>query len=233
MGNLSAVLSAKSSRTSHQIELLTRDFYARDTLLVARELLGKIVVTVSRPVNSIESLDGPNGGITAGRIVETEGYHGSDPASHSARGMTKRCAPMFSDPGIAYVYFIYGMYEMLNFVTEPKGYAGAVLIRALEPVAGHALMARRRKGVSPKDWTNGPGRLTRALGIKMSHNIEPLTGPRIFVVDDGCRPEKIYSSKRVGIKEGSELRWRYFIHGNSYVSRVHQNKTARKFNVEN
>jgi len=98
---------------------LATDFYRRNTIGVAHELLGKMLLVQS------------DAGFRAGRIVETEAYRGDDPASHSCRGKTPRNLPMFGEPGFAYVYFIYGMYEMLNFVTEPKGFPGAVLIRAV------------------------------------------------------------------------------------------------------
>ena len=205
-------------------------FYSRETALVARELLGKIVVVRPRPRMS---LDVSGALVTAGRIVETEAYSGSDPASHSARGETPRCSIMFGEPGRAYVYFIYGMYEMLNFVTEPKGFPGAVLIRALEPVYGLDLMLRRR-GLKQTDShkkllgiSNGPGRLSRALGIKMSHKGAHLDGPSIFVVDDGTRPERICASPRVGIKEGSALMWRFFDARSPFVSDVPRNRSAR------
>jgi DNA-3-methyladenine glycosylase len=139
---------------------------------------------------------------------------------------------MFGNPGVAYVYFIYGMYEMLNFVTEPKGYPGAVLIRAVEPVLGEELMTRRRssgkiKKIARDQLTNGPGRLSQAMGIKMSHKGQSLWGPAIFVADDGFRPASIFCSPRVGISLGSDLLWRYFISGNPFVSKVPQNQLAR------
>ncbi|MEK6578009.1 MAG: DNA-3-methyladenine glycosylase, partial [Bdellovibrionota bacterium] len=110
--------------------ILSQSFYGRDTLVVARELLGKIIVVRNRT------------GISGGRIIETEAYREDDPASHSYRGETPRSSVMFGEPGLAYVYFIYGMYEMLNFVTEKKGTSGAVLIRALEPMFGIEQMIR-------------------------------------------------------------------------------------------
>jgi DNA-3-methyladenine glycosylase len=202
---------------------LPREFYARDTLTVARELLGKVLLVRSRPDRP---LDRPEAQVTAGRIVETEAYHGSDPASHSSRGETPRCSVMFGEPGVAYVYFIYGMYEMLNFVTERKGYPGAVLIRALEPLHGEERMARRRKGAARRDLTSGPGKLCAALGIRLSHNGQPLQGPALFVYDDGFRPGRVLASGRVGISLATEEPWRYFVEGNPFVSRVAQNKGA-------
>ena len=165
-------------------------------------------------------------GVTVARIVETEAYSQDDPASHSCRGETPRAAVMFGEAGHAYVYFIYGMYEMLNFVTEPKGKAGAVLIRAVEPVAGEELMQKRRKVKKRHDLTCGPGRLCVAMGVQMSHNRQSLAVPALYVIDDGYRPERIMKSRRVGITQATEKDWRFFIANNSFVSRVRENKEA-------
>lgn len=202
------------------------DFYRRNTLQVAQSLLGKILVVRSNPQYE---WDHPRAQVTAGRIVETEAYRGDDPASHSARGETPRNSVMFGEPGVAYIYFIYGMYEMLNFVTEPKGSPGAVLIRALEPLYGVELMASRRgrESKARKDLTSGPGKLCRAMGIEMSHNGQLLQGPALSVCDDGKKPHSISESKRVGIRLGTEKLWRFFITENPYVSRAPQNSTAQ------
>jgi len=163
-----------------------------------------------------------------GRIVETEAYHGNDPASHAFKGRTPRCAPMFKAGGIAYVYFIYGMYEMLNFVTESEATPAAVLIRAIEPVFGKPLMSRRRKGVIEKNWANGPGRLTRAMNITRQLNGRSLEGPSLYVIDPEKNKFKIMSSPRVGIKKGSNLWWRYFIKESPWMSHVSENRLARE-----
>jgi len=134
---------------------------------------------------------------------------------------------MFGEPGRAYVYFIYGMYQMLNFVTEAKGTPGAVLIRALEPVDGLSLMRKRRGGCALRDLTSGPGKLAQALGIGRSHNRMPLQGPGIVVWSDGFQPQRIMRSKRVGIRLATELHWRFFIDGNPFVSRARENAGAR------
>src|SRR5438445_891737 len=136
--------------------ILPRSFYARHTVDVARDLLGKVLVH----------------GETAGRIVETEAYLGGDDlAAHSARGITNRTRVIFGPPGHAYVYFIYGMYECLNLVCEPEGQPGCVLIRALEPVAGIEIMRQHRpRARSPRDLASGPGKLTLALGITRADN---------------------------------------------------------------
>ncbi len=194
-------------------QALPRSFYDRGTLEVARDLLGKLLVVRSNPAYG---WDDPRAGVTHGRVVETEAYHGTDPASHSARGLTPRNSIMFGEPGVAYIYFIYGMYEMLNFVTESEGYPGAVLIRALEPVSG---ITRT---------TNGPGRLCRAMSIRMSHKGESLQGPVFYVLDDGVRPRSVMRSPRVGINVGKEPLWRFFVDGNSHVSRAPENRLARR-----
>lgn len=205
-------------------EALPRAFYERHTLEVARDLLGKVLVVTTAS------------GRVAGRIVETEAYRGDDPASHSAKGETPRASIMFGEPGVAYVYFIYGAYEMLNFVTEPKGQAGAVLIRALEPTEGEALMRERRakgrapgaKPLRPADLTGGPGKLCRSLGVALSHNGERLQGPVFQVIDDGCVPSgRVLESPRVGITRATEKYWRFFLEGNAFVSRAPQNAQSR------
>src|SRR6266849_1634701 len=132
---------------------LSREFYARPVLVVARECIGKVLVHRTAE------------GEAAGRIVETEAYRGPhDLAAHSARGLTRRTAAMYGPPGYAYVYLLYGISWALNLVTTSEGEPHAVLIRALEPVRGLELMARRR-GKSPdsRELTNGPGKLTQAL----------------------------------------------------------------------
>ena len=181
-------------------QLLSQGFYERHSVEVAKDLLGKIIVVRT------------NTKWVGGRIVETEAYRQDDPASHSYRGETPRSSVMFGEPGRAYVYFIYGMYEMLNFVTEPKGQGSAVLIRALEPLFGLEGKA-----------TQGPGRLCNALGIQMAHNREFLMGPTLFVYDDGYKPTGISQSPRVGIRLATDKQWRFFITGHPSVSRAPQN----------
>lgn len=200
--------------------LLPVSFYSRDTIEVAQDLLGKVLVVRS------ELLAGCDNDLvtTAVRIVETEAYHGDDPASHSSKGETPRTSVMFGEPGIAYVYFIYGMYEMLNFVTGPKGVAGAVLIRAAEPLLGEEHMFRRRKGARSRlDLTRGPGRLCQAMGIQMEFNRDSLLGPRLEVRDDGFVPSSISASPRVGIRVGTDRLWRFFVTDHSFLSRSPQN----------
>jgi DNA-3-methyladenine glycosylase len=209
-------LAPKGSKIA-KADPLTRDFFERHTLDVAKRLLGKLLI--------VRDDDGAR---TVSRIVETEAYRGKDPASHSTRGRTPRAKVMFGPPARAYVYFIYGMYEMLNFVTEPEDRPGAVLIRALEPVLGEErLRARRPRAVRAAELANGPGKLCQALGIRMSDNGASVLGGRLCVADDGFKPKGILSSPRVGITAGTEKFWRFFIPENPCVSRARENGLAR------
>lgn len=185
---------------------LKRTFYARPTIEVAQDLLGKII----------------RHGSTSGRIVETEAYLGiGDLAAHAASGITNRNRVIFGPPGHAYVYFIYGMYECLNIVAEPEGTAGCVLIRALEPIEGIALMRRRRPAAHrDEDLANGPGKLTRALAITLAENGCDVTrGP--IVVSAPAKRENFETgvSRRVGITKSADLPLRYFVKGSRFVSR--------------
>ena len=183
---------------------LGRSFYSRKTDLVAKDLLGCILV---------HKFDGKK---LSGRIVETEAYFGeNDPGSHASRGMTPRNRIMFGKPGFAYVYFVYGNHYCLNFTTEPEGKAGAVLIRALEPLEGIEEMKRRRG--REDNLTNGPGRLTQALGITKEHNGTDLTGNEIYVLR-GRKPEEIVRTTRIGLSNGKNLLLRFYIRGKKFVS---------------
>ena len=185
--------------------ILPRKFYDRDTVTVARELLGKILVH----------------GRTAGKIVETEAYLGGDDlASHSARGITKRTRVIFGPPGHAYVYFIYGMHECLNFVVGPEGTAGAVLIRAAEPMAGIALMQRRRaNGHSVEKLASGPGNLTVAFGVTRQQNGVDVTRGTLVVRAWNHEPQfEISVTPRIGIRQCADLPLRYVIAGSPAVS---------------
>ena len=204
--------------------VLPREFFARHTLEVARDLVGKLLVVRADPEYALED---PRSKTTSGIIVETEAYRADDPASHSCRGETPRNRVMFGEAGVAYVYFIYGNYEMLNFVTEPRGAPGAVLIRAVQPVTGLALMQRQRpRARTEVERTNGPGKLCAAMGVRLSHNGESLRGPSLFVAE-GREPVALSVSPRVGIREGVEAMWRFFETDNDYVSRAPQNREAR------
>ncbi len=185
-------------------------FFARGTALVATELLGCLLVSRA------------GGALTAGRIVETEAYLGAnDIGSHAAtKGVTPRNRVMFGPPAHAYVYFTYGNHHMLNIVTEAEGTAGAVLIRALEPVMGMDIMSERRKGRAGRELTNGPGKLARALGLDLSDNGSRLGEGAIAICMGSPRAsERIARSGRIGLSSGHELALRRFLEGNEFVSK--------------
>jgi DNA-3-methyladenine glycosylase len=196
--------------------ILAREFYARPTLDVARDLLGKVLRHRT------------GDGVTAGRIVEVEAYIGEDdPACHAAPGPTERNAPLYGPPGVAYVYFNYGLHHMVNAVTEPKGRPAAVLIRALEPIEGLDLMRRRRGQLrwrqgkpAPTDHElcRGPGNLTAALGITLAQNRLGLTRGPLVIHDDGERVADIAWSPRIGISVGTEHLWRCTVADSRAVS---------------
>jgi DNA-3-methyladenine glycosylase len=186
--------------------ILPRRFYARGTIDVARDLLGKILVY----------------GPAAGIIVETEAYLGGDDlASHSAAGITDRTRVIFGPPGHAYVYLSYGMHDCMNIVAEPAGKPGCVLIRALEPLEGLDVMrARRPRARTDRDLTSGPGKLTRALGITRKHTGVDLTRGDLIVLSRSPAPTfRIAVTPRIGIVKCAELPLRFFVEGNKFVSR--------------
>lgn len=211
------------------MKALPRDFYARPTLLVVRDLIGKRLVH-DTPV-----------GRAAGLIVEVEAYIGeADPACHAAAGRTRRTAPLYGDPGFAYVYLNYGMHYLVNAVTEPRDAPAAVLIRALEPVEGLELMRTRRghanrlspsaNDLSPDDRSlcRGPGNLTRALGITLAQNGADLCRSRLFIEDsDEVFPETAWGP-RIGISVGTESPWRCYVAGHRSVSARNREQGSRK-----
>ncbi len=156
----------------------------------------------------------------SGRIVETEAYLGfNDAASHASRGPTPRTEVIFGPPGHAYVYLIYGIHDCLNVVVEPEGSPGCVLIRAVEPISGVATMRRRRQVARAVDLTNGPGKLTRALGITLRHNGADLTrGPLTLHEPAPAAAFEIGISPRIGITHNADWPLRFFIAGNGFVS---------------
>lgn len=185
-------------------------FFNRVPDLVAPDLLGAVLVSTAGGVE------------TAGRIVETEAYLGRDDiGSHAAtHGITKRNAVMYGPPGVAYVYFTYGNHHMINIVCEPEGIAGAVLIRALEPLAGVDAMTERRRGLPVRDLCNGPGKLTAALGVDLSDNGSVLGAGRLSVYDgERLLPTEIARSGRIGLSSGYELELRWYVRHNACVSR--------------
>jgi len=187
---------------------LPRDFYSRYVVDVARDLLGKVLV---REVDE---------GIMAGLIVEVEAYRGSDdPASHAYKGMTTRNKVMWSKPGTAYVYQIYGIHYCLNVVAEPEGVPAAVLIRAIEPILGIDLMLRNRRVSDIRNLTSGPAKLTEALSIDKRFNGWDLTLGRRLYISQGISvsEECITATSRIGVKDRRP--WRFYIKGNKFVSR--------------
>lgn len=193
---------------------LPYSFFARDTHIVARELLGKILVR-QEGKNSV-----------SGRIVEVESYVGEDDkASHASRGKTSRTEVMFGEAGHAYVYMIYGMYFCLNVVTGENNFPAAVLIRALEPISGIKTMQTRRQQIHELQLTNGPGKLCQALNITRTLNKENVvTSKKLFIIDDGfvLMPSHITSAARIGVEyagQHAQLPWRYYISDNLFVSK--------------
>ena len=212
-GKMQSIGDTSSAKLNHVSAPLAPHFYIEKPESVARELLGKLL---------IRKFEGES---LIGRIVETEAYLGKDdPAAHSFAGRTARTEVIFGQPGRAYVYFIYGMHYCLNVSCEPEGHAGCVLIRALEPIAGVATMARFRRlppNASAKLLTSGPGKLCQALAItRPEHNGIDLTDNRsaLQIVDDGFTPSEVAATPRSGISKASAFERRFFIHGNRYVS---------------
>jgi DNA-3-methyladenine glycosylase len=190
---------------------LSPRFYARPTTEVARRLLGKLVVS---------SVGGRR---TVGRIVETEAYLGPhDPACHAfGDRRTPRTAALYGPPGTAYVYFTYGMHWCLNAVTEGEGYPAAVLIRALEPVAGLPVMRRRRRGVPDGALCAGPARLCAALGVTGKLNGASLgRGPLRIARDPRQQVVAIAISTRIGVTRAAEWPLRFLVRESSWVSRA-------------
>lgn len=194
---------------------LPREFYTRASVLtVARELLGKVLVVPA-----------PGGTRVSGIIVETEAYRGPlDRASHAYGGRrTNRTETMYSIGGTAYVYFVYGMYNQFNVVTNARDVPHAVLIRALAPVEGIDLMRQRRHGRPDHNLTNGPGKLCMAMGIDRKLDRSDLLGHQVWI-EEGERisPRKIVSGPRIGIDYAEEWiakPWRFWVKDNLNVSR--------------
>ena len=201
---------------------LPRTFFARPTLEVAPDLLGRTLYAVVR------------GRACGGRIVETEAYIGEeDPACHAHRGPTPRNQTMYGPPGAAYVYFTYGNHWMLNFVIEREGFPAAVLIRALEPTENPEFMRRRRPHIRREyDLTNGPGKLTAALGITGKDDGARLGGPRLIVGGTPDRSMQIATSGRIGVIEGSDRPWRFYVAGSPWVSAYRRGVRQRRRTTE-
>lgn len=185
--------------TAIEKKILPQKFYNRDTPEVAKDLLGCVLL----------KKDPQTGFVQAGKIVETEAYTQDDPSCHAYRGKTKRSVTLFKDPGISYVYFTYGMYHCMNIVTEPYDTAGAVLIRALEPIEN-------------LDNTNGPGKLCREMSITREHNEIPVfdkNSPIIIVSGENIDKDNIVQTTRIGIRLAADYPWRFYIRDNKWVSK--------------
>ncbi len=197
--------------------LLKPSFFARPTLTVARELLGQLLVHESKR------------GIIVGKIVETEGYLADDPACHAFKGPTPRCAVMFGPPGYSYVYFTYGMYHCFNVITEQKGVAGAVLVRAVEPVEGVKTIMKNFKAwpknmntSDPQRLASGPGKLCVAYGFDRSHNALPVSkGSPIRILEGPTVPprDRVIAT-RIGITQNANAPYRFYIKAHPSVSKT-------------
>ncbi len=191
-------------------------FFARSTLEVAPELLGQWIVRHT-----------PEDSPLIARIVEVEAYTADDPACHAyslaqnpRRPRTGRSADLFAAPGLTYIYLNYGTHWLLNVITEPEGIAGAVLIRAVEPLYGIERMHQNRPVRHAQELTNGPGKLTQALGITGDLHLHPTNQPPLqFAFAPEVPPEPIVQTPRIGIRRGTHLPWRFLLKGNPFVSR--------------
>jgi len=195
-----------------RLAALPREFYDRPTEVVARELLGAILECRTPQ------------GVASGRIVETEAYIGEhDLACHATAGRTARTEPLYGAPGMAYVYFIYGMYWCFNAVTRAEGQPSAVLVRALEPLEGIDLMRARRRLLGRRDveLTNGPGKLCQALGIDGSHNRIALDeSPLRILPGDDVPRDAVTVTPRIGISRSADWMLRWFVSDSPFVSKT-------------
>ena len=191
---------------------LPRSFYEQNTIVVAKQLLGKYLVRKH-----------PEGG-AVGRIVETEAYVGpQDLACHASKGRTARTEVMFGPAGHAYVYFIYGFYNMLNLVTEAKDYPAAVLIRAVEPVDGIELMKERRQNGALRNLASGPGKLCQAFAVDRSLNGADLRGDVLYVEDHGEPIPKFQATPRIGVDYAGKWKskpYRFLVRGSEFISKL-------------
>jgi DNA-3-methyladenine glycosylase len=190
--------------------VLPRAFYERETEIVAREMLGTVLECET------------DVGLASGIIVETEAYLGEhDLACHAAAGRTARTEALYGPPGTSYVYFIYGMYWCFNAVTRTEGLPSAVLVRALEPLSGAALIHKRRPGIRNEvDLTNGPGKLCTALGIVGSMSGKSLQRKPLVIREGTPVPdEKVEVTTRIGITKSADWPLRWIVGGNRFVSK--------------
>ena len=187
--------------------MLGRNFYSRDTESIAKDLMGKVLVRKTKL------------GLMKGVIVETEAYLGeNDPGAKGNRNVKNAPKSLLKKPGHAFVYFTYGNHWMLNVVAKNPGILGAVLIRALEPVDGIDLMKKNRPVEKIRNLTNGPGKLTQALGINKSHDGIDLTKSDLYILDSK-KNYNIVTTTRIGLSAGSELPLRFYIKDNEFISK--------------
>lgn len=188
--------------------ILPKEFYEKhDTLNLAKALLGCKLVH--------QSADG----LTSGIIVETEAYLQNDPACHAYRKKTLRNAPMFEAAGVTYVYQIYGLHYCFNIVSGEKNVGEAVLIRALEPINGIALMQERRKMNDLRNLCSGPAKLVQAMEITTDYNFLSLNSQNLYCLSSQITDFQIVTTTRIGIIQGAELPYRFYIEGNKFISR--------------
>ncbi|WP_337044584.1 DNA-3-methyladenine glycosylase [Emticicia sp. 17c] len=189
--------------------ILPKEFYEKyDTVSLSKKLLGCTLVHDSQE------------GRTAGIIVETEAYLHNDPACHAYRKKTPRNAAMFEGAGVSYVYLIYGLYHCFNIVSGEKNIGEAVLIRALEPVEGIELMQTRRGTKDIKNLCSGPAKLVTAMGITPDFNFLPLYADEFYCIPPDNEDFEIVTTTRIGITQGADLLYRFYIKGNKFVSKL-------------
>lgn len=201
------IAHTRQSPTRGRLAPLSRQFFARHTLRVARDLLGHFLVHET-----------PQGRLV-GRIVEVEAYRGpTDPASHAFR-RTARSQIMWGRPGTAYVYFTYGNHFCMNVVTEAEGKAGAILLRAVEPVGGTEIMRKNRGVHDERLLTSGPGRLTQAFGVSRAHNGADLGLPPLYLARGRTTRIPVRTGPRIGIRVAVARPWRFYIPNHPCLSR--------------
>jgi DNA-3-methyladenine glycosylase len=212
-------IAARGARRARGSLPLPVSFYDRETEAVSRDLLGAVLECRT-----------PDG-IVSGRIVETEAYIGEhDPACHAAAGHTERTRWLYGHPGTAYVYFIYGVHWCFNAVTRAAGHPSAVLVRAIEPIAGIDIMRRRRPAArNDRDLTNGPGKLCAALGVDGSYNGLRLDRfPLRIRAGEPVPDSEVMLSPRIGITKAADWPLRWYIAGNAWVSKTPRGFASRR-----
>jgi DNA-3-methyladenine glycosylase len=194
--------------------------FIMEGMINLRQLLSKPAEEVAPRLLGSQLVREINGQRLVGRIVETEAYSQDDVASHSYRGQTPRTKVMFGPAGFLYVYFTYGLHYCCNIVTGPAGHGSAVLIRALEPLEGQAVMAQNRHGLGGEALANGPAKLCQALEIDKRLNGHDLSQkPLRLIIKPPVRQTEIVQTTRIGISRAQDMPWRFYAKGNPYVSR--------------